>query len=120
MADRFECAIQTLLGRQLGAVTFVQDYWQLAFDGPLLTIFTRISVYSGEIHVSIEHRDFRNQICGCIAKVVSSVTFTDGESLMLKFGSGPRIEISLRDCDYVATEGLMFDTGIKSLPLYIL
>jgi hypothetical protein len=120
MADRFECAIQALLGRQLGAVTFVQDYWQLAFDGPLLTIFTTISVYSDEGQASVEHRDFRNQLCGCIAKIVSSATFTDGKSLVLTFDSGSRIEISLRDCDYVVTEGLMFDTGVKGLPLYIL
>jgi hypothetical protein len=41
-----EPPLSVLLGRQLSAVEFVQDYLQLRFDGPCLTAIThpRVSV----------------------------------------------------------------------------
>jgi hypothetical protein len=34
-----EKSLQMLIGEQLSAVTFVQDYLHLYFDGPRLTVF---------------------------------------------------------------------------------
>jgi hypothetical protein len=40
-----------IIGQQLGAVTFVQDYVQLAFDGPGITALTPITVVSDGLTV---------------------------------------------------------------------
>jgi len=42
-----EKSLQMLIGEQLSAVTFVQDYVQLHFDGPRLTVFSHAVVMRG-------------------------------------------------------------------------
>lgn len=119
MAGTLASDIQTLVGRQLGAVTFVQDYWQLAFDGPVLTIFTRTTIQSPESSVSIDHPNFRNQLCGCIGKIVRSADFNEDQCLVLGFDNEIKIEISVHQCDYVGPEALIFDNGVAGAPLYV-
>ncbi len=43
-----EKSLQMLIGEQLSAVTFVQDYLQLHFDGPRLTVFSHTVVRLGD------------------------------------------------------------------------
>ena len=43
-----ERSLQMLIGEQLSAVTFVQDYLQLHFDGPRLTVFSHAVVMRGD------------------------------------------------------------------------
>jgi hypothetical protein len=40
-------SLQMLIGEQLSAVTFVQDYLQLHFDSPRLTVFSHAVVMHG-------------------------------------------------------------------------
>ena len=44
--DTVRQLFEQIIGEQLGAVTFVQDYVQLAFDGPGITALTPITVVS--------------------------------------------------------------------------
>jgi hypothetical protein len=37
-------AIQVIVGTQLSSLTFVMDYWQLAFDGHVFSIMTWLAV----------------------------------------------------------------------------
>ena len=62
--------LEKLKGRNLSAVTFVQDYLQLQFDGPFLNIFVwpRITV-SGK-SLSFGMQGYRDELCGQIAKTV--------------------------------------------------
>ncbi len=47
MAETFPTlrdAIQVIVGAQLSSVTFVMDYWQLAFDSHVFSVLTWPSV----------------------------------------------------------------------------
>ena len=70
MSDPFK----QLEGEQLGAVTFVQDYLQLDFDGRGFSVFMPVSVEAGGATIRSGDPQFRNALCGQIAKLVRSVS----------------------------------------------
>jgi hypothetical protein len=66
-----EKSLQMLIGEQLSTVTFVQDYLQLHFDGPRLTVFSHPVIRSGEQTFSDGKPGFRDALCNNIAKKVT-------------------------------------------------
>ena len=88
-------ALRTIKGHQLGAVTFVQDYVQLAFDGPALTAYNCPFVWvSGRVWEPATD-SYRDRLCEQITKIVSEVEL-NAEKLSIAFDDGSRIEVSLR------------------------
>lgn len=88
-------ALRAIKGRQLGAVTFVQDYVQLAFDGPGLTAYNCPSVWiNGQVWEPMTH-SYRDRLCEQITKIVSEVELT-ADKIAIVFEDGSRIEVPLR------------------------
>lgn len=102
MSDSF----RKIEGEQLGAVTFVQDYLQLHFDGPYINVYVPMGVSVGGVTTQSGSVQFRNALCGQIAKRVRKVSFQEAESLNLSFDDGSQIAISLRAEDYSGPEAL--------------
>jgi hypothetical protein len=102
MSDYFK----QLEGEQLSSVTFVQDYVQLHFDGPGINVYMPMSVESGATNIRSGENQFRDALCGQIAKVVQSVSFRDTEALTITFRDESRLSISLRHEDYSGPEAL--------------
>jgi hypothetical protein len=95
-----------IIGAQMGAVTFVQDYLQLHFDGPTINVYIPMEVrVSGQV-VRSKEEGFRDALCGQIAKLVASVTHLPEEGLTITFEGGSSVWISLRRCDYEAPEAI--------------
>jgi hypothetical protein len=90
-----------LRGEQLSAVTFVQDYLQLWFDGPGIDVTNPLEVTCGDQRLVSGQPGFRDLLCGQIAKVVRLVEYLAGDALKITFEDGSRLSISLRseDCD---------------------
>lgn len=97
---------QELVGEQLSAVTFVQDYLQLWFDGPGINVTIPLTVHSGALSVTSWQPGFRDAICGQIAKLVKSIIYRDADALEIHFEDGSRVSISLRPEDYSSPEGI--------------
>ena len=108
MTEDFAEALRAVVTERLSAVTFVMDYWQLAFDGHGLTILTRISVKGPSWQVSDGDPEFRNRLCGCVGDAVADVAFRHGDCLALTFVGGSIVEVSLRDQDYRGPEAIHF------------
>jgi hypothetical protein len=106
-----EKSLQVLIGAQLSAVTFVQDYVQLHFDGPRLTVFSHPVVMRGDQTFHWDKPGFRDALCSRIAKQVTAARIAYGESICIEFADGSAIKISLQDEDYLGTEAVNFDTG---------
>ena len=102
MSDYFK----QLAGEQLNSVTFVQDYIQLHFDGPGINVYMPMSVEAEATTIRSGDNQFRNALCGQIAKVVQSVSFQDSEALTITFEDNSQIAISLRPDDYSGPEAL--------------
>jgi len=104
MSDPF----QQLVGKQLSAVTFVQDYLQLHFDGPTLNAMTVVTVVTPKGLAKMGDDQFRNVLCSCIARQVSRVQLMNHEALVLHFADGLLVTVSLRDEDYRGAEAITF------------
>ncbi len=99
---------EAIVGEKLSAVTFVMDYWQLQFDGPTITAFSRLEVTVGETRLLDGHDRFRNLICDQIGKVVETVALVQPEAFTIVFEDQSSIKVSLRWEDYRGPEAMIF------------
>ena len=104
--------LNELVGEQLSAVTFVQDYLQLWFDGPGLNVTNPLTVSSENRQITSWGNGFRDLLCGQITKRVSSVVWTEGEALEIIFADESSLSVSLRPDDYIGPEAI-FGHGFK-------
>jgi hypothetical protein len=102
-----ESAFQQLRGEQLSSITFVRDSLQLDFDGPGFSIFTPVSVHAGRATSHSGDEEFRNALCGQIAKIVADVICSSGEALTIRFEDGSQIAASLKPEDYTGPEAFV-------------
>ena len=91
---------------QLSAVTFVQDYLQLTFDGPCINVTNPLTIHTRTCTVTSWQPGFRDALCSQIGKVVSSADFEAGEALVLCFTDNSVLSISLRPSDYTSAEAI--------------
>ena len=106
-----EKSLQMLIGEQLSAVAFVQDYVQLHFDGPRLAVFYHAVFRLGDQTFPGGKPGFRDALCNNIAKKVTEARIAYGDSISISFADGSMIKISLKDEDYSGGEAVNFDTG---------
>lgn len=97
---------EQLRGEQLSAITFVQDYLQLWFNGPGINVTNPLTVQSRQTSVTSWQPGFRDALCAQIAKIVDSVEFRDGEAFVLRFEDGSLLTVSLREQDYTSPEAI--------------
>ncbi len=109
MSKTFEEALQLLIGEQLSSVEFVQDYVQLRFNGPCLTVYSVAhEIKTNGLSVAWGESGYRDALCNLITHKVREINFTVSESLSLPFDEGSVWSLSLCDSDYVGPEALMF------------
>jgi hypothetical protein len=77
-----------------------------AHGGPGFNIYMPMSVEAGGTSIRSGDIQFRNALCGLIAKIVQSVSFQDSEALTITFEDNSRVAISLRPEDYSGPEAL--------------
>jgi hypothetical protein len=98
-------------GEQLSAVTFVQDYLQLHFDGPTLTAVTRPIVITGDASFEFEGPGYRDQLCALIGQVVSRAYVRPADRLQIDFRDRASLIVSLKSEAYRAGEAIIFSDG---------
>jgi hypothetical protein len=98
-------------GEQLSAVTFVQDYVQLHFDGPMITAITLPVAIARDTRWGIGDIGYRDQLCGLIARNVVRAYVRPGDRLQIDFEGGASLIVSLKPKDYRAAEAVIFSDG---------
>jgi hypothetical protein len=89
---------QRLVGEQLSAVCFVQDYLQLEFDGYKLTTYTTPLVETKpDEWLAYEHDQYKNGLCRFIARQVERVVCEPGHVLISFQGCSERIRLPLHE-----------------------
>jgi hypothetical protein len=104
MRDDGSGLFEELRGAQLSAVTFVQDYLQLWFDGPCINVMNPLTVETGDATVVSWQPGFRHLLCAQIAKIVARVEHRTGDALSVWFEDGSRVSVSLQPEDYTSPE----------------
>ena len=95
---------EELCGEQLSAVTFVQDYLQLWFDGPCINVKNPLTVESGAGKITSWQPGFRDLLCAQIAKIVAAIEYYPSVALVLRFSDGSSLAVSLEAKDYTTPE----------------
>jgi hypothetical protein len=111
--NKTEMLLEELRGEQLSAVTFVQDYLQLWFDGPGINVTNPLTVRVGQTSITSWQPGFRDTLCAQIAKIVAAVQVRDGEAFIIRFTDDSLISISLRREDYTSPEAI-YAHGFKA------
>jgi hypothetical protein len=101
--------LRQIIGEKLSAVVFVLDYYQLQFDGPVLTVMTAITVISDERMTKSGDDQFRNHICDQIAKVVKGIDIVERKYLSIVLQDNSELRVSIRPRDYPGPEAVYFD-----------
>jgi len=109
---------EQLRGEQLSAVTFVQDYLQLWFDGPGINVTNPLTVHSGGTSVTSWQQGFRDALCALITKIVATVECREGEAFIIRFEDGSRLSVSLREQDYTSAEAI-YAHGFRDNAMFV-
>ena len=107
--------ISAIVGEELTAVEFVQDYLQLRFDGPLLTLYAWPHVLLSEFSVAFGEPEYRNALCAQIGEKVEEAALDEGDSLTIKLENETVLALSLREEDLDGPEaGSFSETGLAA------
>lgn len=91
--------IAAVEGEELKAVEFVEDYLQLRFGGPLLTLYDWPHVLLTDFSVAYGEPEYRNALCAEIGETVAAATLGEDDALTIEFGNGVVFGLSLREED---------------------
>jgi hypothetical protein len=91
--SKVDSCIELLVGKELAAITFVRDYVQFAFDGPVLSAFNLPDLWDDNKQWTSAVEGYRDRLCQMIGKKVSR-TILSTDKIILFFDGGARLEIT--------------------------
>ncbi len=89
MNDR--ALIGQIVGEQLSAVSFVQDYVEFHFDGPVIRALSGPIVKENGETIRFPSPRSRDQLCSLIGRPVSSFELIEGLELRIRLGGADLI-----------------------------
>jgi hypothetical protein len=107
--------ITALEGRELQTVSFVEDFLELRFGGPSLTLFAWPYVMLADFSVAFGEPEYRNALCAQIGETVSTALLEEGSALTIELSNGVVLGLSLREEDLDRPDaGLYSSSGLGS------
>lgn len=104
--------VSEIIGEELVAVEFVEDYLQLRFVVPLFTLYAWPHVLFPDFSVAYGEPEYRNALCAQIGEKVVQASLEEGDALTIEFENGSVFGISLREEDVDGPEsGSYSETG---------
>jgi hypothetical protein len=91
--------ITAIEGEELKAVAFVEDYLELRFGAPLLTLYNWPYVMLPDFSVAYGEPEYRNALCSLIGETVATATLDEESALTIEFTNGVVLGLSLREED---------------------
>ena len=108
MSDTSQPSVQGLVGEQLSAVAFVQDYVELHFDGPVIRALTNPIVVSNGARISFPAPGSRDALCQFIGRKVAKIELQEQVSLTCHFQGDGSIIVPLDHGSCRAAEAMHF------------
>ena len=91
--------VEALVGEELRSVAFVEDFLELRFGTPLLTLYDWPHVLLPDFSVAFGEPEYRNALCSLIGETVSTASLEEDDALTIEFGNGVVFGLSLREED---------------------
>jgi hypothetical protein len=108
-----------LEGTTLSSIEFVQDYVQIRFNGPCLTITAPIKVFVGQRVYTNGCAGYRDMLCERIGKRLNQGFTLLGDRLDLQFDDGSKLSISLRAEDQSGPDAAVLVDDLKRQPMCV-
>ena len=80
--------ISAIEGEELKAVSFVEDYLQLGFGGPILTLYNWPFVMLTDFSVAFGEPEYRNALCAQIGEQVAAASLEEDSALTIELANG--------------------------------
>ena len=107
--------ISAIEGEELKSVAFVEDFLELRFGTPLLTLYDWPYVLLTDFSVGFGEPEYRNALCALIGEPVEKAMLEEGDALTIELGNGVVLGLSLRDEDVDAPEsGSYSENGLEA------
>lgn len=104
--------VSGLVGEELKSVGFVEDFLELRFGAPLLTLYDWPHVLLTEFSVAYGEPEYRNALCAQIGEEVVQASLEEGDALTIELANGVVLGLSLREEDVDGPEsGMYSETG---------
>jgi hypothetical protein len=104
--------VSAVIGEELKAVEFVEDFLRLRFDAPLFTLYVWPHVLLADFSVAFGEPEYRNALCAQIGEKVVQTSLEEGDALTIEFENGTVFGLSLREEDLDGPEaGSYSETG---------
>jgi hypothetical protein len=104
--------VSAIVGEELKAVEFVEDFLQLRFEAPLLRLYDWPHVLLSDFSVAYGEPEYRNALCTQIGDKVVQASLEEGDALTIEFENGTVFGLSLRAEDVDGPEsGSYSETG---------
>ncbi len=104
--------VSAIIGEELKAVEFVEDFLQLRFDTPLLRLYAWPHVLLADFSVAYGEPEYRNALCAQIGEKVVQASLEEGDALTIEFENNTVLGLSLREEDLDGPEaGSYSETG---------
>jgi hypothetical protein len=103
MFQQKQTALKILENCELSGVTFIRDYLQLHFDGPLLNGYIWPILTIGGNAITIKASGYRDALCAQIGKQIASAVQVN-EQIVLRFNDCSEISFSLKAEDQIGPE----------------
>src|ERR1700729_3947358 len=91
--------VSAVIGEELKAVEFVEDFLQLRFDAPLFTLYDWPHVLLPDFSVAFGEPEYRNALCAQIGETVSTASLEEDDALTIALGNGGVFGLALREED---------------------
>ena len=105
--------VSGLVGEELKAVSFVEDFLELRFEAPLFTLYDWPHVLLPDFSVAYGEPEYRNALCSLIGQEVTEASLEEGAALTIEFADGVVLGLSLREEDVDGPEsGSYSETGL--------
>lgn len=106
-----EFVLKNLFQRELCAITFLKEYVQFNFDGPVFNFYEFPMVGAEGNWSSSVDPGYFDRVCKLIGAKLVSVKEVPDTSLNLGFENGISVELSLREEDRSTAEAAMLQAG---------
>ncbi len=104
--------ISAIEGEELKSVAFVEDFLELRFGTPVLTLYDWPYVLLTDFSVGFGEPEYRNALCAQIGETVATASLEEDDALTIEFGNGVALGLSLREEDVDGPEsGSFSETG---------
>ena len=111
--------LDRLTGEELNEVSFVMDYVEFHFNGPVLRALTPPTVRSAGLVARFPEPGSRDRLCDLIGKTVAAVSAVDDVAIDLSFTDGATLTIPLDAASRVGPEAANFQSDRTNSPLFM-